>query len=323
MNPHKQSGVALISVMLVFAIVAILAAQTVHQSRASIQRTQWILQDAQAWQNARGGEALARIQLANAIASKTVPTLLAPRPVYPTEQGQIAIEVEDLQARINLNNLAASGGFPGPVRRLLQQANAAGLTDALGDWIDPDNVPGGMGAEDAHYSGLTPGYKAANRPLVDRRQLLALSGATAETHKTLQPLVSALPAPLPVNINTAPDTVLSAIARGLDGRQIITARENLAGGFQSTESFLQSATTAGIELDSAVITTESQWYAIKVTAGFGERRATLYSRVQVDRENNRIRQLDRIGGLPLNMTTRQPQPESDNEKDHKQPDPVF
>ena len=322
---HQQTGVALISTMLVFALVAILTSQMIRKTQASIQRTQWIVQDAQAWQNALGGEALARLQLTDAIASGDFSPLLAPRPAYPTEQGEIAIEIEDLQSRINLNNLIANGGFPGPVRRLLQQNNAPHLTDALRDWIDPDTVPNGLGGEDARYASLDPGYKTANRPLTDVAQLLALSDTTPEHYRALQPFTAALPAPLAININTASDAVLSAIAPELDGQQIISARGNLEGGFQSIESFMQSATTAGIELDSSVIATQSQWYAIKVKARFGERQATLYSRVQIDELNNALKPLDRVSGLPIKLVTRQPEPNSQNEHEQQDEhtDPVF
>ncbi|MDM3872564.1 type II secretion system minor pseudopilin GspK [Porticoccus sp. W117] len=347
-NPKHQSGVALISTLLVFAIAAILTSQMIRSSQASIQRTQWIVQDAQSWQDALGGEALTQIHLQKALADKAISNKTFLPSTYPTSQGNITTAIEDLQSRINLNNIVASGGHPALVRRLFQQQEAVDLLDPLQDWIDRDHNPTGTGGEDSRYSYGEPSYRVANRQLNDRNQLEALAGAQNTETGKLKSFTSALPVPLPVNINTAPAEVLSAIAPQLDGEQIVQQRSGLqpdlpakqqeasadasqevvTSGFQSVESFLQSAVTAGIELDSSVVTVKSHWYAIAVVARFGERKVTLYSRYSLDTETEKLVLWDRTSGLTLNLpeattTPLDKQPETSDEQSDQKPVSVF
>ncbi|UTW44240.1 type II secretion system minor pseudopilin GspK [bacterium SCSIO 12696] len=341
--PKYQSGVALISTLLVFAIATILTAQMIGNNQASLKRTQWIVDDAQAWQHALGAEALAHIKLQQALTEKKpINTLFLTR-TYPTSQGRITVNTEDLQSRINLNNIVADGGYPAVVRRLFQQQGAPQVIEPLRDWIDADSQPTGSGVEDNHYQYLQPSYRTANRPITDYHQLQALAGASKDTVFRMKPYVSSLPIPLPININTASATVINAIAPNLDGEQVVSNRDSLLAvpvessnsesleGFQSVESFLQSAATAGIELDSSVLTVKSHWYAILITARYGERTVTLKSRYNIGHDSETLTLWDRTSGLPIRHNTQEAfdasEPgqltESPDEKDGTQSSSVF
>ena len=125
----RQRGVALITVLLVVAIVTVVCAGMIARQQLSIRGTANQVQARQAWHYALGGEALAQSILrrdlrasGNGSGQPAVDHLLEPwalpQPAYDLDegQGQVQIRIEDLAGRFNLNSL---------VRQ--QQPNAAAL----------------------------------------------------------------------------------------------------------------------------------------------------------------------------------------------------
>ncbi len=91
--------------------------------------------------------------------------------------------LEDESARLNLNTLLiVDDTQPGAGRTLLMAL--PGMTeetaDAILDWMDPDSEARDLGAEDDHYSGLSPPYAAKNGPLETVEELLLVRGVTPE-----------------------------------------------------------------------------------------------------------------------------------------------
>src|SRR6185312_14426751 len=143
-------------------------------------------------------------------------------PALPIENGSIAGYIVDAQSRINVNALGGPPTASAPTRATMQRLMIAlalppALLNAITDWVDADdNVTEPGGAEDAWYSSQTPPGLAANGPVRRVSELLAVRGANAASIARLLPFVSALDAPVTVNVNTAPPEVLSALVAGLD-----------------------------------------------------------------------------------------------------------
>jgi len=135
----------------------------------------------------------------------------------PVERAVVGGFVQDAQARFNLNNLVKDGAGSNAdfqvAQRLFDSLGIEpGLVDAIVDWIDTDSDPrGNEGAEDAYYLALPRPYRAANRPLVQVEELYRVRGFDARRIERLKPFVTALPTRTPVNANTAPVEVLSAL----------------------------------------------------------------------------------------------------------------
>lgn len=315
-SPQQQQGVALITTLLVFAIAAILTTQIVRQTQADIQRTAWTVDTAQAYQNALGAEALARIELATVLQNGHVNELLSPQLPLATDNGLLLMEFVDLQGRINLNNLAGKSNYPTTVKRFFaQQQTDPNLGDALMDWIDSDAAATGFGGEDQRYAGREPPYRTANQPLINSGDILAVATINHDTYARLAPYIAALPEITPININSAPAEVIAAISPGLDGLQVVNARAGFAGGFQSVAEFLQSAVTAGIELDATLIDVKSRWFAVKIRSEFGDRHVTLFSRFRIDSESGKITVYDRVSGIPLAIHAWQSNDKENNDND--------
>ena len=134
--------------------------------------------------------------------------------------------MEDMQARINLNNLVQENRVNAQARKTLEQLLRIlelnpGIAAAIVDWMDTGgDVYGPWGAEDGYYLGMNPPYVAANKPLDDPAELRLVRGVGRKVWYKLRPYVSALPPDVKkININTASREVLAAVLTSLGQAQ--------------------------------------------------------------------------------------------------------
>ncbi|MGI9264519.1 MAG: type II secretion system minor pseudopilin GspK, partial [Gammaproteobacteria bacterium] len=167
----RASGVALITALLITALIASVASGLAWDNALDVRRTMVMLYRDQAIQVAVGSEGWVRTILrTDALESQSdhLDEIWATDiPALPIDsdavQGQIYGKLEDLQGRFNVNNLIDSSGelsepFFDQYERLLA---ALGLDPSLAgatvDWLDPnqtETIPDG--AEDPIYTGYTP-----------------------------------------------------------------------------------------------------------------------------------------------------------------------
>lgn len=224
-RPHGQRGLALITAVLVVAIVATVAASMGLGQQIWLRQTQNFNDRAQAEKVSQGGLHWAMVVLIEDT-KKGNPTddltenWAKPLPPLPVEGGAITGRIIDAQGRFNLNSIVEPGSFnPRPAyiavfSRLLDSLRLnPQLTDALVDWIDPNDQPTSTaGAEDIYYLTLPAPYRTAGQPLQSVDELRLVRGFDAKTVEALRPYVSALPPQAnTVNINTADAYVLSAL----------------------------------------------------------------------------------------------------------------
>ena len=290
-------GVALITVMLILAILAAIA------GRVSFSNQAWLRQ-------VGNGADFLQSALAVRAVQDWVGIILAeddnesdsfrdawaqPLAPLPIGRGFVQGRVEDVQARINLNTLldekgAADREAVRRFKRLLRILELnPGIADAAVDWMDGDgDVSGPWGAEDGYYLGMNPPYVAANRRFRDPAELRLVRGVDGDVWQKLRPYVSALPARnTAININTASPEVLAATVSewGAPGRA--SAEAALWSGkarrepFKSVREFYEAA---GLEYDSEEpppLGVRSKFFLARtrVAAGNAHRRtATLYRR---------------------------------------------
>ena len=305
----NQYGAALISVLLIFAIVTILATQLITRSQADIERTRWLITQAQTYQYALGGEALARqilwqeyTDLKNeGISISPVPVRL---PIYQPDYGQMAIEIVDLQGRINLNNISGSAAEQAPVKRLFSELLLKpGLTNVLADWVDSDTTPRAGGAEDFSYISLGQPLRTGNQQLANISELMALKGMPVEEYSAIAHSLSALNSPTAINLNTASAEVFSLLNPDLSEQQVINYREQNPNGFTSVEEFLMSDVTAGLEINSALLTVTSSHYGVKIIATVNDRKLQLFSQLSFDNNSGEIELVSRTLGEEFTINT--------------------
>ena len=227
----RNRGVAAITALLIVAIAASTAAYMLAQQSAMLNQAILVASRAQADLYAQAGLDWARGVVAqDARNAGTVDSLDEPwaQPILglPVERALVSGSLADEQGKFNLNNVVKgtqkSDADIQILRRLLDRLELPReLSDAVVDWIDPDaDLQGTAGAEDGYYIALERPYRAANQPMVQVEELHRIRGFDAKRVARLKPFVTALPVRTPVNINTAPEEVLSAILPELSREEV-------------------------------------------------------------------------------------------------------
>ncbi len=236
----RQRGVALITAILVVALVASVATYLAAQNQVRIQQMENLKARAQAELLARAAVDWARAILADDVIrgstiddySELWATVVPPQ---QTDGGQVGGRISDQQALFNLNNLVWSGvAYPADVTRFQRLLTTlqlpSELANGLVDWMDVDSVvtyPGG--AEDGEYIQQEPPYRAANRLLVDLDELHQVRGFNAKIIARLRPFVTVLPERTSLNINTVSAEVLATVLDNgnlSDANAIVLARQS-------------------------------------------------------------------------------------------------
>ena len=313
--PSKQAGVALITALLITALVTVAAVAMATRQQLDIRRTGNMLGADQAYLYSLAAEQWAR-QILLEDGQKTQRDDLKEDwatviPPIPVEGGSIQGEVKDLQARFNLNNLLDANGKPDPVQvrilqNLLNLVDASdnslhlspGLANVVLDWVDADVNTSPGGAEDVDYLNLTPPYRTGNRLLHSPSELRAMAGFSPEAVAALTPLVAALPeSGTKVNVNTAPLLVLLSLDQNLTPQivQAVMARREQTP-FDSATDFVDMINNDyQITIDPKLVDVKSEYFAVKALANINRSRVELHSMLM--RKNGKVRAIRRGIGV--------------------------
>ena len=246
----RQRGAALLTAMIIVALIATLATTMVWQQWRAVQveaaeraraQSAWILSGALDWarlilrEDARGstidhlGEPwavpLAEARLSTFLAADSANTDDAP-------DAFLSGVITDAQSRYDLTNLVSGGTVdPAELAALQRLCGTIGISADIADRI-------ANGLRDATPIGPPkPGASAtaaqtalpANPPLLPHSAAqLAWLGVDAEAVHALEPYIVLLPEKRMVNVNTAPREVLVAAIPGLDlasAERIVQARQ--------------------------------------------------------------------------------------------------
>jgi general secretion pathway protein K len=232
---HAQTGVAIITAMLLISLGTITMVAVVSRQQLDMQRerNEGVIQQARAF--GISGERFAAVLLfrdtqaalrenSDSLDDDWAQTI----PPVPIDNASIQGCIVDMQGRFNLNNLVNAEGvaveqFTTQLKRLLAELNIDELkAEAILDWVDKDlNATIPDGAEDDYYTGLEVGYRAANAPFVSVSELHLVKGFSSaieeerEDYELMLPHISALPTangPTAVNVNTATPEVLASLS---------------------------------------------------------------------------------------------------------------
>ncbi|WP_068072590.1 type II secretion system minor pseudopilin GspK [Novosphingobium lentum] len=221
--PERERGAALLSVLLLVAVMAVIAAVMLERLNLATHLAGNGQAMAQARLYATSAEslAMARIKgLLEADQQRTVDRtgLLGREFPLPLVRGVVRARIDDADNCFNVNSLveqAADGRLAlrpaglSQLRALMKglavpENEAVPVSDAIADWIDSDDVAQPNGAEDDWYRAQPVPYRTAGRLIGDVSELRAVKGMTATTYARLRPWLCALPAAQlsPININT-------------------------------------------------------------------------------------------------------------------------
>lgn len=295
---QRQQGVALITAILITALVTVAAVAMATRQQLDIRRTGNQLEADQAYLYALGMEEWAKQVLRDDLRNSAIDTLQedwhTQLPPIPVEGGSIQGSLEDMQGRFNLNNLLDDQDVNKTdvkqvegIQRLLTQVSRAEedinfspfLANAVADWIDPNLNTLADGAEDLEYLGTRVPYRAANRFMVSTSELQAVAGFSPEGVRVLRDLVTALPAKTAVNVNTASEVVLMTLHQDITpsvAQAIAEYRTDTP--FEKPEDFVDYMDkTHKIQLDAKGVAVESSYFAVTALAVIGRMEIELHS----------------------------------------------
>lgn len=311
-TPSRQRGVALLTVLLLVAVMGVLVMATLDDVRFGLRRAGNVQALEQAQWHARGVAALARSQVEAMQRLDPAVTLLdgnwedVPRPLpLPGEEGGLAVvRVTDGGNCFNLNSVVE--GAPGQwqynatgarqYQALLEalgvdDARARSLADALVDWIDSDASPRPMGAEDNAYQAADPARRTSGTLLAEPSELRAIAGYDAALYARLRPWACALPDDRlsPLNVNTLrPDDapLLTMLTLGAlppaHARSVISARP--PGGWRDNAVFWSLPALAAANAPAPVIgqtALRTRYFGLDVRVSLGEAEAVLTETFEV------------------------------------------
>ena len=249
----KQRGVALIIVLMLFAILATITLEIIFRQDRFLTRADNLLQWDKRYQYAMAAEVVAQQGLIddleddrnnNAMVDDCVEEQWAVQlPPTPYEDAMLSASVQDLQGRFNLNWLITTSGgqfIRNPeaitqLTRLIEQtfppeANPSRLANEMADWLDSNNIVDSVeGAEDPEYRNRrTPNMPVSHES--ELRALLSFRVNSQPSESLVWGLFTALPQGTTLNVNTAPPQVLDAVIGSVAGtgavKAVIEERKN-------------------------------------------------------------------------------------------------
>lgn len=230
-QPHRSKqttndkGAALITALIIVAIMAVVSIAILDTIRFSFRITTNLAQRDQAQLLLIGAEKLASETITTVKANSPAGTTSFPvldewtkQPmVFPIEGGQITGRVSDHANCFNLNalvKLEADGYVAAPehaktFERLLEILGitpplSVELSNSLTDWMDRNASPGFGGAEDPRYMAMDVPYRTSETLLHDISELKAIHGFNSDVFDLIAPFVCALPdaRKQPLNVNS-------------------------------------------------------------------------------------------------------------------------
>lgn len=302
----QQQGVALVSVLLVFALITVIASEILAVNYRDIKKTQHQFSSKQAYYYALGGESLARQLLYRDMASSTnksdgfKDTWAQPLESYNINEGTMTIEIIDLQSRFNINNLLSSNDAADPVylqafKQLQDQLDTQpSIAPALVDWLDSNQQLSAGGAEDLAYSNKTRPYLAANRALYDKTELRLLEGLSYEAYNELVEHVSVLPQGSKINLNTVTGTVLKALVPALSASELsqIEQLQN-QGGLERAAAWFNKPFAAKLKSQASLFSVSSEYFEVRVKSLYDGRVALLSTTLHRNANKSEIRIMKR------------------------------
>ena len=309
MPADRERGAALLTVLLLVAMIAVLAGTALERLRLTTRLAANALGGEQARGYARAAEALAMSKVTDMLGTSRDRVTLAGgwsnRPFgLPLPGGGLAVaRVTDGGNCFNLNRLVSRQGpnvytstqsftqrlqFVRLMRLVGVPAQAAErIAPATADWIDTDQDQQGGGAEDPTYLAKATPYRTAGTLMADPSELRAVDGVTPDIYARLRPWVCTLPIAetSPININTlTPEQAPLVAMLFADTLSVDAARGMILRrppqGYGSTSTFLNSAGNGATPEGGAGLAITSKWFALGIDVTNGASR--LQERALID-----------------------------------------
>ena len=288
---NAERGAAVISALIIVAIVAALTTGLFQRQTASTRRVENEMARVQARAMLAGGIDWARLIVRDH--SKREPITRGDQiwatPVLDTRierpgDERVAVfsgRVQDEQGKYNLYNLA-NNGVPQPEQELV-------LRRLLNTLQLPDTLAARMvDIMSAAQPGMPPADAASapqGRPAPDARaplprgvdEVAALLALEPSARNELRRTMTVLPVATSVNVNTAPAEVLAALVPGLSLSQArsMAGERDRGNWFNNSGDFANRLAGAGVKTPAPAVATTSGWFLASGTVAYERARISM------------------------------------------------
>jgi general secretion pathway protein K len=210
-RPAAQSGIALVMVLWMLALLSVIAGSLVFSSRTEVLMAGNLAALAQAEASADAG------------VYKAIHELVRPQTdplrwkgdglthLWKFQGAELRVTILDESAKVDLN-AAPPVLLKGLFRALgIAEPDADALADAVADWRDADDLRSLHGAEKADYAAAGRDYGPANAPFETIEELRQVLGMSDDLFRKLEPLVTVHSRQSGINAAVAPREVLLAL----------------------------------------------------------------------------------------------------------------
>ncbi|MCY1214623.1 Type II secretion system (T2SS), protein K [compost metagenome] len=291
----RERGAAVISALIIVAIVAALSASLFQRQTASTRRVENELARAQARALLAGGIDWARLVLRDhgRRESTTRGDQVWATPVLETRierpgDDRVAVfsgRIQDEQGKYNLYNLAANGvPQPGQEQVLRRLLNTLQLPDALAarlvDIMAAAQPPAPPADAPRGRPEAGPGPRAPLPRGVD--EIAALLALDPPARNELRRTMTVLPVATPVNVNTAPAEVIAALVPGLSLSQArsMAGERDRGNWFNNAGDFANRLAGAGVKTAAPAVATSSGWFLASGTVAYERARISMQALVR-------------------------------------------
>ena len=306
-GPDKERGAALLTVLLLVAVIAILAAHGIDRLAGATKLASNARELSQAKAYLIAAESIGMASAGQIVSASPGRTINVGgwngrEQKFPVPGGIITASLTDGGNCFNINSLvtqqediltARPEGLAQFSRLMVMlgilDGDAADIAESVADWIDSDTMASPRGAEDQYYLQQEKPYRTANALIVDVSELRTIKGVTDDIYVRLVPWICALPTAdlSPININTLrpEQAILLAMLGALPSdltlaRQFLGRRPEL--GYGSLNDFWAQSYPASLgatpEVQSQIKLT-TRWFrvdlAVEMQSALVEERALI------------------------------------------------
>lgn len=291
-----QRGVVIIVALFMVALVAAMAYSMMSRLEKDTRRTTLLSRDVQAEFYAQGSIAWAMDQLRTNLEQQKANQLVDVLPIQSPRETvngyTIVSTIYDMQARFNVNNLTNTESHA-EFKKLLHLVDAKlseekiqAILLAVFDWISPPQ----QNEYTQYYFQLPSPYRPAHKPMVSVSELQLVKGMTPALYQALQPYLTALPNPTPINVQTAEAPVLALLSPTLtsqSARALIAIRER--SSFITPEAFVNLDVAKNHKItDTKKITTISSYFLVETEVSIEKQHTVLYTLLERSADQNKI-----------------------------------
>lgn len=293
----RIKGSALLTALFIMTLVAIVATAMSTKVQLDIYRTRLILTHDKIYLASQAVTFWALGELSNdknkfrKATPQGVISLFPPALEHIDPSVTLEGALYDLQAQYNINNLENKKsmiGFLNLIGIAMPQAPEAEkvkLALGINDWLSSYDLARGKDNYLSYYMGQKPPYYPSHQLMSSKSELRLVKDVNAPLYLALEPFITALPEPTPININTAPLKVLKSLSSTKKETQInelIKARQEK--GIRDLSKISEILKKLNIANDQ--ITLDSSYFLSVASATSDNLSLTVYTLFQRSQDKN-------------------------------------